>query len=173
MVDKIILPREIKLSKKKKRARGGLVAAWDALSSEQNYISNLIFKLYYESEPGAEETSEPKKLNLQNRKMLERMQKISAEIKVLEESSSERHGGGKRGNPLVRVRDLFIRELGDQTDLEICKELDEMVPRDGWPIGFVANWPDKYEVKTYEEAYNHAKCKKLVEVMISKARKAY
>jgi len=172
----IILPRLNKLTKKQKMARGRLAAEWEALTSEVNRISALPVKDHCESEPGAKQSAKIKDMKLRVTKISKRMRKITDEINALEKEGSrpKRRGGGKKEDPFVLVRDLFIRRLEDESDKRICSILDQVLrPRDLTPIGLPENWTEKHGVKSYTEAYMHLKCRSLVNTMISKARKTF
>jgi hypothetical protein len=152
-----------------------LGAAWGVLDTEENHIFKLIREQYDALGPGANRPVELIDLGHRQREISARKRQISAKVLALEEniSRSKRRGGAMRGSSVVLVRDLFIRELGEQSHIEICQELDDLVLRDGSPLGFPVIWADKYGVNSYVEAYKHPKCIHSVRVMISKARKAY
>jgi hypothetical protein len=190
MVNKIILPSEIKLSRKQKMARGGLAAEWDVLNSEENRLSQLMFKINYELEPGAKVPAELKRLGRKQVQTMKRKKNISDEMKALEEegSDSKRRAWGKPGNPFIQIRDEWIRKLSHQSAKEICHVLDTVMtvpvtapagsPRNRseirtTPASFPQSWKNKYGVQSFSEAYKHPKCRDLVNTMISKARKAY
>ena len=74
------------------------------------------------------------------------------------------------------VRDLAIAKYRDLGDADICKKLDveDLLMVSGRPpIGLPEDWAEKYGVSSFVAAYNHLKCKNLIQKMIWKAKERF
>lgn len=78
----------------------------------------------------------------------------------------------KQVSPEVGTRNKAIDSLLHLSNLGICKELDDMFPYSDRPAPQLPHaWPGRFDVKTFEEAYENKVCRHLVHTMISKRRK--
>jgi hypothetical protein len=79
---------------------------------------------------------------------------------------------GPKTNVPALVRDLTIRKHAHLSNPEICVKLDaELIRREPPPWGFPESWNEKFHVDTYVAAYQHEKCRALVQKLISIAKK--
>jgi hypothetical protein len=77
--------------------------------------------------------------------------------------------------PEIAARKAFIAAYRNLPTLEICKKLDfEFASRSGEPTRTLPEgWSEKYEVKTFTEAYENKECCGLVRSLIAKAKPKY
>jgi len=111
-------------------------------------------------------------LESQQKEIFEKKRQISAEIVRLEEIFSPiRRPPGRPGNPTVWARNAYIRTLKNLTNNDICLEIDgKLAQQNGPSWGLPEAWTEKYGVVSYHDAYNHPKCKKLLQKLISAAK---
>jgi hypothetical protein len=81
---------------------------------------------------------------------------------------------GPKTNPRVRNRNITVGKYANLAGPEICRKLDaELLRREGRPDGFPESWYEKFHVDTYLAAYQHAKCRPLVQKLISTAKQRF
>jgi hypothetical protein len=81
---------------------------------------------------------------------------------------------GPKTNSRVLTRDITILKYAHLSDREICRKLDaDLLEHEGPPLGFPESWNEKFHVNTYLAAYQHAKCRGLVQKLISTAKKRF
>jgi hypothetical protein len=165
------------VTKKDRTQLAKLGAEWTVLDSEENFIFRSISEQYFAGQLKMKPPGELVELEGRQRQISERKSQISAEIVAIEGGTSPatRRSRGRRPSPYVLVRDLYIRRMKNLSDQEICQTLDiELAgPEAGRSLGLPHSWDDKWNVKTYVAAYEHPKCKNLVEKVISVARGTY
>jgi hypothetical protein len=81
---------------------------------------------------------------------------------------------GPKTNLLVQQRDLYIMKHASFGNKELLARLDfDLSRRGALPIGFPKSWHKRFAVETYTAAYEHPKCKCLVQKLISKAKSGF
>jgi hypothetical protein len=162
------------LTKEQWKVICGLTSEWGVLDSTENLIFKLMAK-HYETErlqPGGKRPPELVELESQQWKILKRKREISAELIEVEEGlRPRRRRPGRKGNPFLQLRNIFIRASQNRLDKDICQELDFELAQDKTPpMGLPESWTEKYAVRSYSEAYNHPKCRPLIQKLISTAK---
>jgi hypothetical protein len=163
------------LTKEQRKAIGRLSSEWGVLDSTERLICKLMAK-HYETErlqPGVKRPPELAELESQQWKIFGRKREVSAELIELDEGvRPRRRQPGRKGNPFVQLRNAFIRASNHRHDEDICRELDfELTQKEGMlPVGLPESWVEKYGVRSYYEAYQHPKCRVLIQKLISAAK---
>ena len=109
------------MTKKQKSRVGQLGAEWAVLDSEENVISRLIREHYSSRRPDVEQARELKMLQRHERELFKRKREISDEIVALESgiSVAKKRSRGRRPDPYVEVRDIWIRRMKERTARDI------------------------------------------------------
>jgi len=165
------------MTKKRQAQLAKLGAEWTVLDSEENLIGRLIREQYLVGQLATDPSQELVELECRQRQIFERKRQISAEIVAIESGNSlpTRLARGRRPNPYVFVRDLFIRRMKNLSDEEICRtlDIDLAAPEGERSLGLPYSWDHNWGAKTYAAAYEHPECRNLVEKLISVARRKF
>jgi hypothetical protein len=161
-----------RITKKNRKVIGRLGAEWTVLDSVENLIFKLIREQYESLPDGAKRPPELVALDRQQREISERKRELTDEFVRQEEGLRPRRlPPGRRRDPLIHARNTLIRTLKNLSDPEICRRLDGELPQHGGPsLGLPENWSEKYGVNSYEQAYKHRDCRKLVQKLIAAAK---
>jgi hypothetical protein len=159
-------------TKKQRESIRRLTSEWGVLDSVERLIFRLLDEQYEAVRSGAKRPPELGELESEQRGISERKREISTELVRLEEGlRPRRRPPGRPGSPLVRARNAYIRTLKNLTDNDICLEIDgKLAQQNGPSWGLPEPWIEKHGVTSYHDAYNHPKCKKLVQKLISAAK---
>lgn len=164
------------LTKKQREQIARLGGEWAVLDSEETLIRRLVRQEYEKLEGGANRPPELVELERQQTELAKRKREISSELIAVEEGREQkrRRARGRKPAFLIEARDRLIRREMDRSAQDICRKLDfEAEQRNRPAFGLPGNWTKRYGVQSYVQAYRHRDCRRLVEKLISVAKRKY